>query len=527
LVSKLATDTIHDLARDPGGLLWRDASGTVWAVRLVAARHGSPGSYLGFAIGWRSPLPSKPKRAKQTSAEVISALRLGLREKANGLRLGKRAEQLLVAIHLAVVKQRRSVILLPDVMLRDVVWGGRRTPKNWQKELFDSLRSLLDLRAEILRLSTDGWRPQLGMESIAIATVEQLWVTRPGSNACRPACPLWGSDIVHRHYLIQAGYGFLGVMEKFVNPTETGAVREYDFTKRLKTEKQSDDTPDETVKSGSLMSISAPTALFGRASWSGITRAQQRLMQCLMGELTRSSGQKVRPDCALVFRGNDVPGRVGGQRVQCQCLEPHARYVAFCGNSGRREGGTGYLLVGESYTGWLFKGGYPIPEDDRGLLTSIRRFLSDLEVLENLLGIQVVGLNPSTLDWYDRAELRELANRVGCLSTLLSLHIRIYGPENYLERCREHFVEHGGFTCIAGSTQQPDNPTAASSQNLGMRLRLAGFSQTELARRLEVSQSFISQLEKGFRPWPHGSRLRAERLLQEVEEGLCDDLELL
>jgi hypothetical protein len=122
LTSPLATAAVREAADRPGGVLWTDATGLVWAVRLVPVAGLQDGPYFGFAVGG---LPADPrgKRAGSPARSVASARR---RLQAGGahLWLGPRAEQVLWAVHLAVVAQRRSVVLLPDVLLGQAVWGG-------------------------------------------------------------------------------------------------------------------------------------------------------------------------------------------------------------------------------------------------------------------------------------------------------------------------------------------------------------------------------------------------------------------
>jgi hypothetical protein len=516
LVSPLAAEVIACLADDPGGLLWTGNDGTDWAVRLVPAGSRQPGSYFGFAIGWRGP--GRPPRRPAKGNRVA---RKGLMGRARALRLSRRTEQILVALHAAVVSQRSSIVLVPDVSFGEVIWGGQPRPRDWRADVFDALRSLLDLRAEVLRVPTDGWRPHLGMESVAVATVEELWDTRPDEDGCRPACPLWGRDAPHHHFLVQVGCGFLGVMEKFATASGERTARVYEFARPGPCEP--DDELSVARKAGRLVSISLPTALFGPAPWSGLTPAYRGIIQGLMGEVTRArAGPKTRNDHARVFRGNLVPGPGGGPRVYCPLLAADGRHVAFGGN-GRRFG-MGYRLVGKSGTGWLFKCGYPVSEDGRELLRVVRRFLDDLEAVGRVLNLTVVGLDPYNAGWRDLAQLRALAERAGQLPELLRLHVRVYGPEDYLHHCREHFAAVGNFRFIPGGAGRGNTDPEQPTLDLGARLRGAGFTQSQLARHLEVSQPFISQLENLARPWPERLRERAEELLREraaqVERGV-------
>ncbi len=235
--STLAAQVVREVAADPGGLLWADTKGTVWAVRLVPAADRDPASFFGFALSWGGngalldpEVGAKNRESRRKNWMEEARSRLGLQ--ARWMRLAARAAQLLTAIHLAVTAQRRSVVLLPDVLLGQVVYGGDRDhwPRDWRHDIMQTLVSLTDLRAEVLRLSAAGWRLQFGAHSVAIAHVEQLWVTRLEEDFCRPCRPMWNSADRHGHLLAQTGYGFLGVLEKFATGSES-TCRTFDFQK--------------------------------------------------------------------------------------------------------------------------------------------------------------------------------------------------------------------------------------------------------------------------------------------------------
>ena len=372
----------------------------------------------------------------------------------------------------------------------------------------------MTLRSEVLRLSDDGWRPRLGADSVAVATVEKLWVTRPEQNCCRPACPMWGTRVAHHHFAVQAGYGFLGAMEKFATAEEPG-IRQYDFTRTPP------DEAGEEVRSarreGRLVRVGGPASLFGPAKWAELSAGQEALLRGLLGELTRPGGKRKtdRTDGALVVHGAQVPGRRPGKAtLSCPYLDPGRRYVAFCGNGFRP--GMGYLIAGREGRGWLHKCGYPVPADERGLAAVIRSFLADLRVVSGVLDFTPVGVGPAADEWLDLPGLLTLARGTRSALGLLSYHLRVYGPEDYLERWRCHYARAGSFTSVPGGglrAGDPDPPHGRS--DLSTRVRLAGIRQVDLAERLGVSQPYVSQLLNGDRPWSERAREQAERLLAE------------
>src|SRR5262249_6750098 len=147
-------------------------------------------------------------------------VRAQLQRAAQGLRLYERAACGLWALHAAVLAQRSSLVLLPDVTLRQVVWGGRRgLPPHWRAQLGAVLRSLLSLRWASSRFNTHGWQPRFGAQAVAVSYVEDLRVSRPDEDRCRPCCGLHGRGVPHGHFLVGVGHGFLGALELFANGT--------------------------------------------------------------------------------------------------------------------------------------------------------------------------------------------------------------------------------------------------------------------------------------------------------------------
>ncbi len=103
------------------------------------------------------------------------------------------------------------------------------------------------------------------------------------------------------------------------------------------------------------------------------------------------------------------------------------------------------------------------------------------------------------------------------LNRLNEIHLRVYGPEDYLDRVRGFLAEERHFSAIPGadSTQQPATGVLLGDVNLDLKVRLqrAGLSQDDLARHLGKTKGFISQLLSGKKQWPEGMRERAEAFI--------------
>jgi Helix-turn-helix len=241
-------------------------------------------------------------------------------------------------------------------------------------------------------------------------------------------------------------------------------------------------------------------------------------------EVTRvEKSQTKRRDRAEVIIGNGVPDLWGRHEIECPLLQHGSRYVAFNGNGKRR--GLGYLIVGKKNRGWLARCGYvhSLDNDPRwtgqnGLGHIARRFLAELEEIGRILGLTVVGLARTTESWLTLAQIQEIAEISSGLKELNQIHLRIYGPEDYLDQCRCVLEERGGFSTIPGAQESPysldaDALLADVGVDLRVRLRRSGLSQNDLAERLGVSKSFVSKLLSGKKAWPEGLRERAETIV--------------
>ena len=531
--SPLATEVVERLATDPGGLLWMDEMGCAWAVKLGKASPLDQSQRFGFAITWggnailldhgaRDDCGQRLGcRIEASSGDERQAGRHNLARLAQRLRLFNRAEQLLWAIHLSVLRQRRSTVLLPDVLLGQIIWGGNRNnwPRDWRGDIMQTLISLTYLRTEVLRLGGVGWKPRLGAHSVGVTHVELLALTRPQDDFCRPCCPMYDSPSRHGHFLVQIGRGFLGVLEKFMVYDDSNGTRTYDFSKRPEGESGKDLMARQ--RKGETPSVNIVVKLLGPSRWSGLSPEHRRIVQALTEEITRAQESR-RPDKAFVLQSNLVPGVTPGSEVSCTLLKTEGNYVAFNGNGRRR--GAGYRIIGEAGKGWLAKCGYTLPDggDSDGMAKVVRRFLAALDDVSKIMGLVVAAIHPKTTEWCDMERMKEIARRRRGWEQLDPLHLRVYGPEDYLERGRDYFDRKGGFT-----EGEPEGETAvkprgnrgiaAMGMTLADRMRRAGIRHEDMAEHLRRSRSFVSRILNGRKPWPPGMKERAEAYVQEAE----------
>jgi hypothetical protein len=232
-----------------------------------------------------------------------------------------------------------------------------------------------------------------------------------------------------------------------------------------------------------------------------------------------------RQDGAEVLCGNLVHAVRGKGEVICDLLRADRRYVAFNGNGHRR--GKGYLMVGRKKGGWLAKCGY-LPgnlghEGDWEARSLVPQFLDDLAVVASILDFTVVGIHPGTGQWLDLVQMIQLAQFPHGLDRLQEVHLRIYGPEDYLERCRRFLAERGSFSAIPGESQieraGPGKPLLDDAGlDLRVRMQQAGITQKELAEHLGVTKGFVSGALNGKKRWSAEMLQRAESYLM-VQSG--------
>jgi hypothetical protein len=529
--SSHAAQVVQGIADGGGGFIWTDANGVGWAVRLVplAGRH----AYAGLAISWSGggrvidPVARDEYRRaveeKMAELDLESEAATGhkLQQLADRMWLYKHAEQLLYAIHQAVLIQRSSIILLPDVALGQVIWGGDRKawPANWRNSLMDILSSLSELHVAALRIGGMSWRPKFTMRSVAVAHCELVERTAGIRDVCCQGCPLWNRPDSHEHFRIQIGYGFLGLLERFTIADDRAGRRQFDFEQK-KPQGEAGKALAQARRNGQLVPVHLPTRVFGRLS-----PGETGIFQALVREVIRGRHRTKsnRPDKAELLIGNQVPDVRGRTQVACPLLQPNGRYVSFNGNGRRR--GLGYLIVGKGASGWLARCGHVPGVEDKpkwggkdGIGKAVRAFLADLAEVRRLLGLTVVGLARLTGEWLDLKRLTGIAELPNPLNSLRDVHLRVYGPEDYLDRCRRLVAQRGCFSDIPGgvtAATAPESGPLLGDPNLDLKVRLhrAGLTQQNLARHLGVSAAFVSDVLNGKKHWPQGMRDRAEALI--------------
>ncbi|HEY3836920.1 MAG TPA: helix-turn-helix transcriptional regulator [Bryobacteraceae bacterium] len=423
------------------------------------------------------------------------------------------------AIHLAVISQRSPLVVVPDVLFGQVVWGGdkRRWPSNW--------RQLIRKRLEHFSGGT------------ATPFVEANY--EPANNrSCPEVCPLHGTTVVHRHFsvlirsaddlteadkiddegqpneLFQFTRVFLGVMELYGIKNLKGE-RVYDFT--LKTQKEWLDEEAFKVitarlrgfqREGRLVSVYLPLRLFGGSAKLGLSFRHRQLMLAIHRELTRDR-KSTRLDKAAIVT-TDLPRSRGESNAVAHYpgLLVGRRYVGFNGNGGGKKRlkyhGRGYRVLGDK--GWLFRARYVPLGEAANAWPQMRALFRDLQHVGGLFGLIVAGRHMGTGEWLDLADLLERTKTPAGRKWLEKCVLRIYTEEDYLIRWRQVIAERMGFSSIPDRDQEQPAVTAPSTSAVQLLayLRAEGVSQTTLARELGISKSLLSQYLNGHKTWTTG-----------------------
>jgi len=483
---------VAELAKEHGGLLYDDAEGNRWAVRLIPIDGRRESEHAGFAI-----------RFLETSAALTSEQFDGVHQQrlnalSPSLHFSPRSEQVLWFLSLMMRLGRSYVLTIPDAMFKQLIWGGHDAPPNWRHEVFRLLASLSELRMQRLQLGSSGWVPRVTMYSVAVASVERLELSRGRRSCLYETCLLHNSSVPHGHFVVQVGRGLLGILDHFVR--RNGGTVSFDFRElEGDLEKQFSNVKGQDR----LIQFHLPTKLFGPAKWSGLTPSHRRIIHALTREITRPRRKRRsdRPDGAEIITCGRVPGRTVKIQVGCPLLCLGQRYVGFCGNGRRR--GLGYGIIGRRGTGWLFKFGYRIPDDDRELARVMRQMFDDLAYIADIAGLVVAGFHPRENRWIGLPQMREMLRTQRSRQQLAEIWLRVFAPENYHERLRG-FLEQAGQMTIPAGVEVPDAPSPSSEMPvhvvLTRRLRAAHVSQQALAGQIGCSQQFISRLLTGKQP---------------------------
>jgi hypothetical protein len=433
-------------------------------------------------------------------------------------------------IHQAVIVQKTSRVILADVILAQVLWGGDRSrwPRNWRQRIVQRLKQAS------------------GSQTTMVDVIHRE--TDRGERECPAKCPLHGTPIRHQHIEVliytspenwleddgdqdEPPYTdtFLGALEVFgeddiPDRTYHWAVREYakpvgDEAADVKQERADNDRLLRRIRrlknKGRLTAIYFPLKLFGASPRMGLSLQQRRLHQAITRELTRGQKRSDRPDKAEVLSA--------GQAAQhgaapCPALDKDGRYVGFNGNGGKRKSnlhGRGYKpLV------WMRKAAYVFPDDVRELRKQVRAFLRDLEHLAEMFGLVVAAWHPRECVWRSSADLLPMTRHGRGRAWLQGCLLRIYTTEDFLVRWRELFARKMDFSFIPDTTReqgvQLTNPTL-SPVELQAYLNRKGMSAGDLARQLGVSKSLVSRRLSGERGWTPSWQTRVTEWLARME----------
>jgi hypothetical protein len=316
------------------------------------------------------------------------------------------------AIHQAVIAQRLPRVIIPDVLLGQVFWGGERNrwPSNWRNSLFGRLKSY-----------TGG--PESPFMGVTLTDNKE-------KATCSELCSLHDSGIRHRHFSIlirtehdigesdkldDAGQPsedawfsrvFMGVLELY-GFDKAQNERVYDFTlqaQKTELDEESFKTLNARIRAfrskGRLASVYLPLRLFGGSPLLGLSFQQRQLMFAVHRELTRDR-KSTRQDKADVILMGKSTGKSDSFAIDhYPGLEDRQRYVGFNGNGGaRRERfrGRGYRILGDK--GWLVRARYVSLGETEDAWEHVRSLLKDLQYVGEMFGLVVAGRHQRTGDW--------------------------------------------------------------------------------------------------------------------------------
>jgi hypothetical protein len=433
-------------------------------------------------------------------------------------------------VHGEIVRQKRARVCLPDVLLAQAVWGDRRSwPANWRRRLRDWLRRYVS------------W-----MNRQTVLDQAELGDGR----ACGPNCPLHGDgETRHGHFVLTVveamksvgvrefetdpGNSLLGVLEYFGDGR--GGEKVFDFARASgdddDTDKLRQQLIDSCKKAGWLWSVYLPVLVFGPSPRSGLSPEQNNLITALTRETTRGQKSKRDDRANLVVGGQ--PDDAATRFAVCPFLEPGARYVAFNGNAGHRRRhlwGRGYQLIGKTGKGWLWRAAFPVPDDEKGRWKAVRTFLTELRGLTGPFGLVVAGWNLAKRRWRSLDEMIDLTRTRAGRAWLKNCRVRIYAPEDYLTRWRRYFADRMGFSVIPGDgdegatvSEAGTDDGIASAEDLDLWMRRAGMTDQQLAVKLGVSRSYVSQQRSGRKAWSKRFRDRVATLIAAQQAELAKE----
>lgn len=411
-------------------------------------------------------------------------------------RFGPRSERMVWAIHLELMRQRQSSVIISETWLCKQVWPNNR-PANWRTELSELLTGL-----SILHIS-DSPRDSVASFGDATSMLTDFQLRRRGdSSGCPEQCIEHGGE-PHGHVRITAGRAFLGCLERLHEGTGTSGKRVYSVVSL--SDKSDERRRKERLlrgigKDGNLTSLFVPSKLGNPRDIQRFTPSQQRLLQVLYRERTRSSDKNHEPiaDSEQIV-GGFVPPIAANRRklpapwIPCPLLDSVSVYCGFNGNGYRK--GRGYRLAT-----WLQKSRYK----------TSREFLVDLQILTTELHLIVAVLAPRSrqgdASWLNLDEIMSLAMSRPRVADMY--HLRVYVRDDFMERWCNQF---GWETHELDSEPEP-------RESLRALMESHQLTQRELAKALQIDPSAFSKMLSGKRRLPPDSVLLAQQWISDTHD---------
>lgn len=381
----------------------------------------------------------------------------------------------------AMLTMRRAGFQIPEIFLRQCWWGGNY-PKNWRPALASRL-------------------PDRSLDH----------------TPCHPdTCLLHGAAPSHRHYLCSEET--YGILERFA--TSTHSPEGVDITDDDGTDQErliNVDAADkkqlkaQLLRQNLLAPVYWPALLFGQSPKIKWGPKSTRVLLGLVRELTRTKDKDNRDEAGgLIIRGNIVAG-AGEEPVRCPYLSPKGRYVTFGGNGIRSRSGRGYMVVGRTNKGWVFRmTGIEMPDESDSrywpsicmLLRKLRRVAWDLDLI-------VVGYNPKKRNnpWRSLDEMIKITNEPSRRAWLNECTMRIYAPSDWLVRWRYFFSRRLGFSWIPAipGDKGPEQALPELSNRIGTPTQL-----NQWMERHELNQTVLANALTDY----HGETFSRRRVIR-------------
>ena len=447
-------------------------------------------------------------------------------------------EWILDIVRHAVVAQRCSLVLLPDIYLANLIWGHKDWPANWRQTIAGAL---WNCTPDIMPTTIECLLTDDEEDDFEVAD-EKKW--RLGERNCCQACPLYGRhDLPHWHYRVILPEASWGVMEQFISRRLGENYVEFDFRNvKLKKEEVStrkkelqnelatrlevlEDHADpifdeglarleikaaahelKNIKPGrhrvkDVLAFYLPARIFGPSPCAGLTPAMSNILKSLPMQITRDRGKNDRADKALVVHIDRTADCRPELPVPMYPDLENGHYVMFNGNSGRgyRRHGYGFKIAT-----WKEDAGYATADKDV-------QFFRDLKHLPKQFGVVIVGWSKNDRQWRTLDDMIAMCTTTVGRKWLASCVLRAYAGADYLIRWRRYFADRLGFTSIPGgededrlqpSTGTKETPTAIrSASDLQNWMNQRGLTDQRMADCLGVNRSSVNHYRTGRRPW--------------------------